>query len=350
MFDEIKGNERAKQILIRMLSAGRVPGSLLFAGEDGVGKRRFALELTRALNCRERQGFEGCGKCAICKRITSISLPPADDKDANDRIIWSDLPDVGVIRPSGRFIKVGQMREVEREANFRPFEGDARVFIIDEADRLNDASSNALLKTLEEPPPTSHIILVTSRPTALLTTIRSRCQIIRFSPVENDEIAELLSGGTRMTQADAELTARVASGSVGRALSTDISLYRQQRDEMLDLLRALTVSPDRAKLLRGSEDLNDAKRKDEYEARLNLLASLIHDVWVIGLTLDPEMAVNKDIESELLRISNVVNPATARGWLKQIESHKRGFAVNINRKAACDALLLSMAEQKQNAA
>jgi hypothetical protein len=153
-----------------------------------------------------------------------------------------------------------------------------------------------------------------------------------------------------MTQTDAELAARVARGSVGRALGTEISLYRQQRDEMLDLLKALTVSPDRAKLLRGSEDLNDAKRKDEYEARLNLLASLIHDVWVVGLTRDPEMAVNRDIESELQRIRDVVNPGTALGWLSQIESHKRGFEVNINRKVACDALLLSMAESKQNAA
>jgi DNA polymerase III subunit delta' len=346
MFDEIKGNERVKQILKRMLGSGRVPGSLLFAGEEGVGKRKFAVELARALNCRERQGVEACGKCTICKRIANIALPPADDREANEPIIWSELPDVGVIRPSGRFIKVGQMRDLEREANFRPFEGNARVFIIDGADRLNEASSNALLKTLEEPPPTSHIILVTSRPAALLTTIRSRCQIIRFSPVEKDEIAELLKSDGKLTQADSELAARVAKGSVGRALTTEISLYRQQRDEMLDLLRALTVSPDRAKLLRGSEDLNDAKRKDEYEDRLNLLASLIHDVWVVGLTRDADMAVNNDIESELRRIGEAVDSSTALEWLRQIESHKRGFEVNINRKAACDALLLSMADSR----
>src|SRR5260370_38093215 len=87
-------------------------------------------------------------------------------------------------RPYKNIIRVKVMRELEPEANFRPFEGAARIFIVEDADTMNDQAANALLKTLEEPPPTSHLILTTSNPTALLPTIRSRCQSIRFAPIQ----------------------------------------------------------------------------------------------------------------------------------------------------------------------
>ena len=85
------------------------------------------------------------------------------------------------------------MRAIEREVNYHPFEGNARVFLIDDADKLNDQSANALLKTLEEPSPTAHLVLITSRPAMLLPTIRSRCQQIRFSPLTASEIEQLLA-------------------------------------------------------------------------------------------------------------------------------------------------------------
>src|SRR5215210_4452708 len=203
MFERLKGNPRVKDILRRMLAAGRVPGSMLFAGADGIGKKLFAIELAKALNCRAPKGEEACDVCPSCVRAAHFSYPAADDTDANKRIIWSNHPDVGLLRPAGRFIIVPQMRELEREANFRPFEGAARLFIIDDADRLNEASSNALLKTLEEPPRTTHIVLITARPAALLPTIRSRCQTLRFAPLTAAEIEAHLLSDKGITAPDA---------------------------------------------------------------------------------------------------------------------------------------------------
>src|SRR6185295_10941054 len=105
---------------------------------------------------------------------------------------WTDHPDVGMVVAPKRVLLVDQMRQIEREANFRPYEGKARVFLIEDADKLNAPSANALLKVLEEPPDTSHIILLTSRPAMLLPTILSRCQMIRFSPLKPDEIESYL--------------------------------------------------------------------------------------------------------------------------------------------------------------
>ncbi|HEY0319945.1 MAG TPA: DNA polymerase III subunit delta' C-terminal domain-containing protein [Pyrinomonadaceae bacterium] len=348
MFSKLAGNERIKEVLRRMLEKGRVPGGLLFVGEDGVGKRRFALELAKAMNCREPKGFEACDHCASCVRIERFQFPAADDADANKRIIWSDHPDVGMVRPAGRFLIVAQMREIEREANFRPYEGRERFFIIEEADRLNESSSNALLKTLEEPPETSHLVLLTARPAALLPTIRSRCQIIRFAPLSVEEMEKHLAGVRKMPKREANLLAHIARGSIGRALSTDLASFRERRDVMLEVLSTLALTGDRARLLRIAEEMNDAKRRDEYEPRLDVLEVLVHDVWAMRLGAPPEQIVNQEIDAQLKKISERVSSPRAARWITEIETLRGQLSVNVNRKVATDALFLSMAEEKQS--
>ena len=328
-----------------MLASGRVPGALLFVGEDGVGKKRFALELAKALNCHAPVGVEACDQCSSCVRISQSKFPEyTEDRDNKEKLLRSEHPDVALARPYNRILRIGQMRDLEQEANFRPFEGKARVFIIEEANRLNEASSNALLKTLEEPPATSHLILITSRPAQLLPTIRSRCQMVRFAPLAPNEIEAHLLKGKQVSPADASLLATVARGSIGRALSTDLESYRQQREAMLDVVNALALTNDRARLLRASEEMNDAKRKDEYEPRLDVLATLIHDVWVLSLGAPPEQLLNQDLRHQLSRMVSSLDSRRPARWLAQIEQHRRGLDVNINRKIATDALFLTMAE------
>jgi DNA polymerase-3 subunit delta' len=345
MFDHLLGNQRVKEILRRMLTKGRVPGALLFVGEDGVGKKRFALELAKALNCQAPVGVEACDHCSSCVRISQSKFPEyADDKDNKEKLLRSEHPDVALARPYNRILRIGQMRELEQEANYRPFEGRARVFIIEEAHRLNEASSNALLKTLEEPPKTSHLILITPRPAQLLPTIRSRCQVVRFAPLAPKEIEAHLLKGKQVSPADASLLATLARGSIGRAFSTDLESYRQQREAMLDVVNALALTNDRARLLRASEEMNDAKRKDEYEPRLDVLATLIHDVWVLALGAPPEQILNQDLRPQLSKMVGSLDSRRPARWLAQIEQHRRGLDVNINRKIATDALFLTMAE------
>ncbi len=345
MFDQLIGNQRVKEILRRMLEAGRVPGALLFAGESGVGKKLFALELAKALNCREPRGVEACDKCSSCVRISQSKFPEyADDKDNREKLVRSDHPDVALARPFNRILRIGPMREIEQEANFRPYEGRVRVLIVEEAERLNENASNALLKTLEEPPRTSHLILTTSRPAALLPTIRSRCQMIRFSPLAPDEIERSLLEGGQVSKADARLLARLARGSIGRALAADVESYRRQRDAMLDVVNALAVTNDRARLLRASEEMNDAKHKEEYEPRLDVLATLVRDVWVLSLGAGEQQVVNEDLRPQLSKLGASVDSRRAARWLSQLEQLRGRLDFNVNRKVATDALFLSMAE------
>src|SRR5262249_24546682 len=142
---------------------GTLPPSLIFAGPQGVGKRLTAVALAQALNCE--QG--GCGACPVCARIA--------------RGVHAD---VLVVEPgdSGT-IKVDQVREAIDRTAYRPFEGRRRVVIVDEADALVPEAQNALLRTLEEPPPASVFVLIPARPEMLLPTVRSRCQRLRFGPL-----------------------------------------------------------------------------------------------------------------------------------------------------------------------
>jgi DNA polymerase-3 subunit delta' len=344
MFSSLIGNDEVKESLRHLLASGRVPGSLLFTGEEGIGKKLFALELAKAMNCRHRVGVEACDDCSSCKRISRSTFPPfGKDDDDKERLIWSEHADVAMARAYKNIIRVPVMRELEREANFRPFEGAARIFIVEDADTMNDHAANALLKTLEEPQPTTHLILTTSNPTALLATIRSRCQMIRFAPIPREAIETFLIEEKKFPAADAELLSRTSGGSLGRALGTDIDTYRERRDSMLEVLTALALTGDRVQLLRAAEALAAAKDRDEYERRLDALEGLIRDAWALRLGRPDGTIVNSDLLKTLKAVAAELKSEQAGSWLKQIEELRGALEVNLNRKIASDALLLTMA-------
>jgi DNA polymerase-3 subunit delta' len=344
MFSTLIGNEEAKETLRRLLASGRMPGSLLFSGEEGVGKKLFALELAKTLNCRNRVELEACDECSSCKRLANSTFAPfPEPADNRERMIWSEHGDVAMIRPYLQIIRVKPIRELEREANFRPFEGAARVFIIEDAEYLNDSSSNALLKVLEEPPPTSHLILTTTNPTALLATIRSRCQVIRFAPIATDQIETFLIGKKGVSAADAQLVARASRGSIGRACATDIEDYRERRNAMFEVLKALTITGNRVQLLRSAEALAAARDRADYEESLSILEALIRDAWALALGRPAETIANPDILKELGKVAAEMRSDKAASWLSQIEEVRGTLEVNINKKIASDGLLLKMA-------
>ena len=344
MFANLIGNDEAKETLRRLLASGRMPGSLLFTGEEGVGKKLFALELAKALNCRNRASLEACDECASCKRISKSTFPPfSEATDNRERMIWSEYGDVAMIRPYLQIIRVKPIRELEREANFRPFEGTARVFIIEDADYLNESASNALLKVLEEPPPTSHLILTTTNPTGLLATIRSRCQVIRFAPVPAEQVEKFLIEKKEVAASDAQLLARVSRGSIGRACATDVENYRDKRDAMFEVLKALTLTGNRAQLLRSAEELGAARDRADYEESLSILEALIRDSWALALGRPAETIANSDILKQLEKIAGELRSEKAAAWLSQIEELRGTLEVNINKKIASDGLVLKMA-------
>lgn len=190
---------RAAEALAKQIESGEVPHAWLLMGPAGSGKRPAAVAMAAALNCNEQPGV-GCGSCSTCLRIGRHRHP-----------------DVHHIVPEGPLIPVDVIREtVIPEANRSPFEGHRKVFIIEEAERMNPAAQNALLKTLEEPQPDTVFILISDDEEELLETIRSRCRLFRMEPVPEERVVELLEGEGASPEA-AILAARIAEGDLERA-------------------------------------------------------------------------------------------------------------------------------------
>lgn len=339
MFEHLIGNDDTKHLLKRLAADGRVPQSMLFAGPDGVGKKLFAFELARLMLCKDG----GCGTCSVCTRIGVFNIPKPEKGEDFDVVFLSDHPDVGMVLPYKRNLRVGAIRELEREAHFHPFEADKRVFIINDADKMNDSSSNALLKTLEEPPGTTYLILVTSRPDALLQTIRSRCQTIRFAPVARLEIEDLLAKTGRFAGDDAALAAGVSGGSVGKAFDLDVEWFRSTRDSMLGVIKASILDGSVSSLLQVSEQINDAKNKDRYEGAIDILEMLVRDTFALAKGADRTSIANADITDDLLKLSGEVSTLTIERWINDIEELQFNYLVNINKKVATDGLFVKMA-------
>lgn len=345
MFDKIIGNNHLKDVFKRLLVSKRLPHSLLFVGEEGVGKRAFALELAKAFACQNPQAGEACDVCGACKRADRFDFPKSDDRDNHKKVIFSDHSDIGLVIPYNRNILVPAIRNLEEEANFRPFEAAGRFFIIDNAEKMNEESSNALLKTLEEPSETTYIFLITSRPASLLPTIRSRCQIVRFAPLEPKQIEGYLEGSKHFSIEDAELLSKLSHGSIGRALDLDLGRFRERRELLLKALESLLASQNRAALLKIAEEINDAKNKEYYEDYLEILQTLIHDVWTLRLGQTEEKIINADLKDKLKRLSENAESRRLAAWLTEIETLRANLAVNVNRKIATDALFVQMASR-----
>jgi DNA polymerase III subunit delta' len=208
---------------------------------------------------------------------------------------------------------------------------------------MNAAASNALLKTLEEPAPTSHIFLIASRPDSLLQTIRSRCQMLRFGPVSAVDIERYLLSRNMFSPEETAVAARLANGSIGRAVSIDLEKFRAQREAMLSVLRNILFTADRAALLRVAEEMSDAKNRESFDEVLTTLQTLIHDIWLINLADDESAVVNADIIPQLKELASRGRTSRLASWLDEIERMRDGFEVNVNRKIAADALFMEMA-------
>ncbi len=344
MFEKITGNQDVKARLIKMVRDGRVPQALIFAGRDGIGKKQFALELAESLVCKAKVDGLPCGTCPPCSRAVRFTLPTSGKKEDYERVLFSGHPDVGMIIPNKNTIYVDAIRALADEAHFRPYEADARFFIIDEAEKLgltNKAAANALLKTLEEPAPTTYLTLITSKPSALLQTIRSRCQMIRFAPVDEASIeSHLIETGVSST--DAGLLARISKGSVGGATAIDLEEYRVLRQKLMDVVETAVRGGGMAEGLRVSEEIAVLKEADGYEKSIDLLETVVRDLLLIKRQNRGQL-INIDLEKDLSRMASEISAARLSAWILEIEQLKRSLRVNINKKIGTDALFVSMA-------
>jgi len=221
MFSRIIGQERAKKFLKQAMAKDKMPHAYLFTGIPGIGKTTMAMALAMALNCREPQGGDSCGRCACCRQI-----------------LGGNSPDFVVIEPQGQFIKIEQVRELNRSLGFAPM-GNCRVSVVRRAEAMTDEAANSFLKTLEEPPPGNIFVLSTTEPYDLLPTIVSRCQRVAFGPIPVKDMSNWFVKEMDKDEETAGILANISGGSLGRAIEISKTDYLDRRQEWL--LRVLRL-------------------------------------------------------------------------------------------------------------
>jgi len=313
-------------MLLRAVASGRLAHACLFDGPESVGKRSAALGLALALCCTEVPG-QGCGTCDACRRILN-----------------GLHPDVLVFSPATSQYLVDQAREIVALASTRPHEAKARVLVLDSADCLNPSSANCLLKTLEEPFPGNHLVLVTAAPDRLLPTIRSRTQRIRFLGL-GPAALEAIATRRGASPAQAETAAALAGGQAARLLQALESEAESSLWTTVSNLRKAAAGKGMGPIFTAAAEFSDKESRQDLPEALALLARLYRDALVKAAGAD-ELVLLRDRGSELeqlaARACRDYDLRTLRMGLQQVLQAQRALSSNVNPVTALEKMLMDL--------
>jgi DNA polymerase-3 subunit delta' len=329
--EDVIGQERVIEGLLRAVRTGHVPHAYLFEGPPGVGKRAAALGLALALTCGKAPG-RGCGVCDTCRRIEG-----------------GLHPDVPTFAPEGPQMVIEQAKAIVALAQSRPHEAAARVIVVDDADALNPSAANSLLKTLEEPAPRNHLVLCTSAPDRLLPTIRSRAQRVRFRALAEGALLDV-AAAHGVESGRARVAVALADGSAARMLEA----ARDQEDgagaeakwNAVAQLRAAVAAPGITPALDAAAALaSDKENKDALPPLVALLARLYRDALVTAAGA-PELALFAERARELAALE----PSRLLRALGAIVEADAALLANVNPTLALERLLVELRRRERSAA
>lgn len=320
-FKDIIGHQRPLRLLQKAILSDHLPQAYLFYGPEGVGKRLTALTLAKALNCEEEEG-DCCDTCLSCRKIGD-----------------SNHPDVSVICRDGQFIRIESIRQLQRSLSYRPYEGKRRVCVLDGADRMKVESANALLKTLEEPPPDTLFILLTTEKDSLLPTIVSRCQDLGFTSLPIDQMVEHLTPRLSIAEVEAKTVAELSQGSLGRALEMVDHEVCEKRPKIIQDLIELP-----------SQDARWAFSKAESLENLGeslffvfpIMISWYRDLIIWKERQDADRLINQDFCEEIKGRAAIMSARSLFRRIEAINKTSRALEYNANRLLAMESLMLEL--------
>ncbi|HWQ81366.1 MAG TPA: DNA polymerase III subunit delta' C-terminal domain-containing protein [Ignavibacteria bacterium] len=321
MWKNIIGQKRVISILRNIHTSGRIPHSFIFHGIEGVGKDAAAIEFAKLINCDSPDDVNGaCDECKYCRQTNSlnssifkfITALPASRKETDDgenpasglsdtdaEILSTELRRKSedfyhrINIPKANTIRIDSIRQVRREIYLTPDRGKKKVFLISNADLMNQNSENAFLKILEEPPGESVIILTTSRINSLLPTVIGRCQKIKFDSIGNDDLlAFLKSYAENIPQGEMNLLVNVSNGSLQKLKSIVNDNFLTLRDSVIDYLRAV-ITNNQPKISNVISSVTSSKDKELVRQFLYLMILWFRDI-IVSKSSNDGIVINRD--------------------------------------------------------
>lgn len=326
-FSDIIGHERPRAILQTALRQDQVAHAYLFHGDEGIGKHLVALRFAQAIDCESGDGSDACGACRSCLQMEARTHPD----------FLSITPDPDMAHPQ---IKIEQIRELEQQIVYQPLVSRKKIFLIDDADRMTLGAANALLKTLEEPPDHSVLLLVSGRPSALPATVRSRCQALRFAPPARTQVEAALIRKREIPPADARLLAAASQSRLGAALTMDLAATRAACDELCALTSPHTLRS-AAAILTAAEGLHKSDRGPEV---LDWLSLWVRDLLLVCIGADHDHLIHADRLAALKTAARGAHADRLAGLLDDIDALQRSAGRNLNLQMALETVLLRLRE------
>ena len=328
-FESIIDQERPVRILTTFLQNGTIPHALLFTGVEGIGSESTATAFAMACNCtgdnsnttRQEPNIP-CGICKPCRKIEA-----------------GNHPDIIRLKPSGPFIKIDQIRSLCQTLAMKPYEAKRRVVIISDAQAMNPAAGNALLKMLEEPPVRTILILVATHTSDLLPTVVSRCQQLRFKPISSKYLEAELVQKYGLDSKNARIITTMAGGSLSRALRMYRTHWISRRNWLIQEMDALSTGSVNRLLAFGGQL---SKNKDILPDSLEVIKSWLRDL-VVG-QFNPEQVVNQDLTQKIQQASQKMSIAVLLDKIDMIQATQNAIHAGTNLRLALEAMVLKLAK------
>ena len=329
-FQDVIGHSTKVELLKRALVNQRVNHAYLFVGAKGIGKEFVARQYAIALNClNDKQN--GCGTCRSCRKFLS-----------------SNHPDFQIIRPTANSIVIEQIRNLQKDLVYKPYESKWKVYIIDEAEKMTLEAANSLLKTLEEPPKYAVMVLISSQKDALLPTLLSRCQLIQFSKLSKENVKayfdKVIEPG--LGEVDLDEVISLSNGSIGQALNLLhddqiwldrkriieflLKLNNQSNLEIYEMIQSLKLGKD----LRRWEDLN------------SIIKSFYRDLVILKSSSNRGLVINQGFLNELNLFKDNYSRLDLEEVIKLIERTNNLIIANVDRELALEVMLQKIKAQR----
>ena len=328
-YSEIIGNSGIVRVLKGAAESGQVSHAYLFHGPEGSGKRLLAEAFAQSLQCEEGGGSP-CHHCRSCRQAESGKNP--------------DIIHVTHEKPG--VITVEEVRtQVVGDVGVRPYACRYKVYVVDEAEKLNTQAQNALLKTIEEPPEYAVLLLLTGNKDAMLPTVLSRCRTLDLLPVPDEEIRAHLTGHFSVDPEKAALAAAFSDGAVGKAVTLATSEdFGQIRSAVIALMKEIS-SLDAAGL--GERVQEIVGYKLQVRDILDLIAVWYRDVLLYKATREIDRLIFRDETHEIRRQASRISYQGIEEVLRALEKAKDRLAANVSFELTMELLLLTIQEKKK---